>query len=103
MNSINPVAWIMVLMLAYGFSKMLRPGGRPYRGNRRLRKLWEKYDQADSAPCHIICGNPSPDGALHCRLEIGHPGWHSHHDPIGWYHDQWAEDDRNIRYGNIPW
>jgi hypothetical protein len=54
-------------------------------------------------PMHLPCNNPSPDGSLHCRQEVGHGGWHSHHGPVSWYCDQWAEDDHENRWGNIPW
>jgi len=99
----NPVLMLMALMIVYGLYRSLNPDGRPYRGNKKLRQLWAKYDQADSAPSHVICGIPSPDGGLNCRLEIAHIGWHSHHGPISWYYDQWAEDTHTSRYRNSPW
>ena len=100
----DPVLLAMALMILYGlYRSIVIPNGRPYRGNKRLRRLDAKYAQIDSAPSHIVCGNPSPDGGLHCRLEVAHTGWHCHHGPIGWYRDQWAEDDHNNRWGNIPW
>lgn len=57
----------------------------------------------DGRPTHVVCGIPSPDGVLYCRLEVGHMGWHSHHGPVSWYMGNWAEDDHSSRYGNIPW
>ena len=94
---------IVGLIFVWGMCRLSSP--RPLFGysNKRLRELDAKYARIDSAPSHIVCGNPSPDGGLHCRLEIAHTGWHCHHGPIGWYREQWAEDDHNNRWGNIPW
>ena len=48
----------------------------------------------------VLCNSPSPDGILRCRLDLGHGGWHSHHGPVSWYFDNWAEDTHR---SNIPW
>ena len=90
----NPILLLMAVMIVYGLYRALLPGGRRYYGNRRVRALWGKYDEIDSVPTHVVCGNLSPDGRLLCRLEIAHGGWHSHDDgSTRWYFNQWAEGD----------
>lgn len=72
---------------------------------RRLIKSGKSYQQNDQVPAWCVCGNVSPDGVLRCRLELGHTGWHSHHGPVSWYNNEWAEDDFRYdwRKSNIPW
>jgi hypothetical protein len=69
----------------------------------KLRKRIAKYDQIVHRERIVRCNVPSPDGILLCRLESGHPGWHTHHGPISWYFERWAEDEYAELRGPIPW
>jgi len=41
----------------------------------------------------VRCNNLSPDGALRCRLELGHAGWHTERGSDSWDFGGWASDD----------
>jgi len=69
----------------------------------KLRLRLEKQCRVAPDEYGIRCNSPSPDGVLLCRLECGHPGWHTHHGPISWYFDRWSEDEYAEFRGQVPW
>ena len=91
---------IAIAAMAYGFISTMIHGGGTCGTTKLVRP---KHIERLAQPMHLPCLSQSPDGALHCRQEVGHGGWHSHHGPVSWYSNQWAEDDHDNRFGNVPW
>ena len=61
---------------------------------RDAARIYEESNNQLAPDSELVrCNNLSPDGALRCRLELGHVGWHTARGADSWYFGSWASGD----------